>query len=257
MPDRYRRQRTRPPAGGFGFGFGGGLTPMVQRLLIANAVVFLAQFFMDPGGMLAGTLGISVSGVFQELQLWQPFTYMWAHWSGFHLFFNMFALWMFGPQLEQTWGPRKFLRFYLLCGVGAGFIILGWNTLLGGAYSVTLGASGAVFGILTAFSLMWPDQTISLIFPPVSFRAIWFIPILFLMQLMMSGGGNISHIGHLGGVLVAGFILRDELRRAIGFSSLRFRWNRWRMRGKLRAVRREEFERRRTRDDDDDRPTLH
>ncbi|MEE9279859.1 MAG: rhomboid family intramembrane serine protease [Myxococcota bacterium] len=232
---------------------------MVQRLLIANVVVFIAQFFLDQRDMLAGTLGVSAHGVFQTGQIWQPFTYMWAHVGFWHIASNMLGLWWFGPQLEQTWGSRRFLRFYLLCGVGAGFIILGWNTLVGGAYTVTLGASGAVFGILTAFSLMWPDQTISLIFPPISFRAIWFIPILFLMQLMMSGGGNISHIGHLGGVAVAGFILRDELRRVIGFSSLRFRWSRWRMRGKLRAVRREEFERRRPRhdDDDDDRPTLH
>ena len=256
MQDRYRNQRYRPPSGGLGFG-GGGLTPMVQRLLIANGVVFLVQIFTDPTTKLASTLGVSVYGVFQAGQIWQPFTYMWAHWSFLHILFNMFALWIFGPQLELTWGSRRFLRFYLLCGVGAGLIILGWNVLLGGAASVTLGASGAVFGLLTAFSLMWPDQTISLIFPPVSFKAIWFIPILFVMQLMMSDG-NISHIGHLGGVLVAGFILREELRRVVGFSSLRYRWHRWRTRGRLRAVRREEFERRRSQtDDDDDQPTLH
>lgn len=250
MSDRYRQQRYRPPSGGFG---GPGLTPIVQRLLIANVAVFLVQMF-SPGNLIE-VLGVSVHGVFQSLQLWQPFTYMWAHGSFMHVAFNMFALWIFGPQLELAWGSRKFLRFYLQCGIGAGFIILGWNTLLGSA-SVTLGASGAVFGLLTAFSLMWPDQTIQLIFPPVSFRAIWFIPLLFLMQLLMSQG-NISHIGHLGGVLVAGFIMRDAARRAIGFSSLRYRWHRWRMRGKLRSVRREDFERKRPRKDDDDRPTLH
>lgn len=253
MHDRFRHQRYRPPpVGGLG---GRGLTPMVQRLLIANAVVFLAQIFMDPSTKLAGVLGVSVHGVFRAGQIWQPFTYMWAHWSFLHILFNMFGLWIFGPQLETTWGSRKFLRFYLLCGIGAGFMILGWHTLLGESVSVTLGASGAVFGILTAFSLMWPDQTIALLFPPVSFKAIWFIPILFLMQLMMSSG-NISHIGHLGGVLVAAIILRDELRRAIGFGGLRYRWHRWRMRGRLRSIRRDEFERKRNRDDDD-RPTLH
>lgn len=250
MQDRYRHQRYRPPAGGFG----SSLTPMVQRLLIANVAVFLIQIFADPQTKLAGQLGVSVYGVFQDLRIWQPFTYMWAHWSFLHIFFNMFALWIFGPQLEMTWGSRRFLRFYLLCGVGAGVIILGWNSILGSG-AVTLGASGAVFGILTAFSLMWPDRTIALLFPPVAFKAIWFIPILFLMQLMLSGG-NVSHIGHLGGVLVAAFILRAEVRRVIGFSSLRFRWHRWRMRGKLRAIRREEFERRRP-PSDDDRPNIH
>ncbi len=253
MRDRDRQQRYRPPAGGFG---GPGLTPMVQRLLIANVAVFLVQMFADPKFMLAGVLGVSAHGVFQAGQLWQPFTYMWAHASFMHIVFNLFALWIFGPQLELAWGARKFLLFYLQCGIGAGFIILGWHTLLGNASSVTLGSSGAVFGLLTAFSLMWPNQTIQLLFPPVSFRAIWFIPLLFLMQLMMSQG-NISHIGHLGGVLVAGFVMRDALRRVIGFGSLRHRWHRWRMRGRLRTVRREEFERRRNRKDDDDRPTLH
>ncbi len=232
------------------------LTPMVQRLLIANGVVFLVQIFMDPTTKLANTLGVSVYGVFQAGQIWQPFTYMWAHWSFLHIFFNMYALWIFGRDLELTWGSRRFLRFYLVCGVGAGLIILGWHTLLGGGLSVTLGASGAVYGLLTAVSLITPDKTITLIFPPVSFKAIWFIPILFVMQLMTSGG-NISHIGHLGGVLVAAFILRDELRRVVGFSSLRYRWHRWRTRGRLRAIRREEFERKRTRSDDDDQPPLH
>ena len=138
MSDRYRQQRYRPPSGGFG---GPGLTPIVQRLLIANVAVFLVQMF-SPGNLIE-VLGVSVHGVFQSLQLWQPFTYMWAHGSFMHVAFNMFALWIFGPQLELAWGSRKFLRFYLQCGIGAGFIILGWNTLLGSA-SVTLGASGAV-----------------------------------------------------------------------------------------------------------------
>jgi hypothetical protein len=118
-----------------------------------------------------------VDGVFRHGFLWQPFTYMWLHSteSPWHLVMNMFSLWMFGGQLEMAWGSRRFLRFYLLCGTGAGLIILGWNALVG-EWAPTLGASGAIYGVLTAFSLLWPDRTIMLLFPPIPMRAIWFIP---------------------------------------------------------------------------------
>ncbi|MFQ5513829.1 MAG: rhomboid family intramembrane serine protease [Myxococcota bacterium] len=233
-----------------------GVTPIVKRLLIANALVFFAQMWM-PGLTQIGA--ISNARVF-EGYLWQPFTYMWLHASLMHLVFNMFALWMFGGPLEQLWGSRRFLRFYLVCGVGAGLVILVWNVLTSQTTIPTLGASGAVYGVLTAFSLSWPNRTIMLLFPPIPMKAIWFIPFLFFMQVMF-GGGNVSHAGHLGGVLVAAYLLRRELRHTLGggwgLRSLRYRWHRYRMRGKLRAVRREEWERRRQNKDDDDRPTYH
>jgi membrane associated rhomboid family serine protease len=180
---------------------------------------------------------------------------MWLHspHSFVHILFNMFALWMFGGQLEQVWGSRRFLTFYLTCGIGAGFIIFAWNLFTGTAVE-TLGASGAIYGVLTAFSLMWPNQTIMLIFPPIPMRAIYFIPLLFVMQIVL-GGGNVSHIGHLGGVLVAAVLLRENLQRVLNIKSLRYQWHRYRMRNRLRAVRREEWERRKR--EDDDRPTYH
>jgi membrane associated rhomboid family serine protease len=234
---------------------------MVKNLLIANGVVLFLQLAY-PGlvGLCALSNGAIIDGYF-----WQPFTYMWLHDGLMHIFFNMFALWMFGGQLEQIWGARRFLRFYLLCGLGAGFVILAWSLLMVGiwaprsAWTYTLGASGAVYGILMAFSLTWPDRTIMLLFPPIPMKAIWFIPVLFVLQIGF-GGGNISHSGHLGGVLIAGFLMRRELRQylgsALGLRSLRYRWHRYRMRGRLRSVRREEWERRKRRDDDD-RPTFH
>jgi membrane associated rhomboid family serine protease len=164
-----------------------------------------------------------------------------------HILFNMFALWMFGGTLEQMWGPRRFLRFYLICGVGAGFLIFIVN-LFAAPGIPTLGASGAIYGLLTAFSLLFPDRTIMLLFPPIPIKAIWFIPVLFLMQFLWGPPGKISHIGHLGGVLIAAFMLRRELTRYLGSRGLRYRWQRYRMRNRLRAVRREEWERRR-RDD--------
>jgi membrane associated rhomboid family serine protease len=247
----YGRHRFSSPGG-----LGGvpGLTPTVQRLMIANGLVFVAQ--MVGRGGIEHFGAISVEGMLRGC-LWQPFTYMWLHASPMHLIFNMFALWMFGGQLEMARGSRWFLRFYLTCGVGAGIVILIWNSLTLDHYVPTLGASGAVYGVLTAFSLLWPDRTIMLIFPPIPMRAIWFIPFLFLMQIATGGGENISHAGHLGGVLVAIWLLRDEFRRVAGFSSLRYRWHRWRMRNRLRAVRREDLDRRKRDDDDQDRPTYH
>ena len=233
-----------------------GLTPMVQRLMIATGVIFVAQLFW-PGLTELGV--IRNYDFFMRGYLWQPFTYMWLHdpHGLMHIFFNMFALWMFGGQLEQVWGSRRFLRFYLMCGVGAGLVIVLWNTITGNQLTPTLGASGAVYGVLMAFSLTWPDRTIMLLFPPIPIKAIWFIPVMFVLQIAF-GGGGISHAGHLGGVLVAALLMRRELRAYLGggfgLRSLRYRWHRYRQRGRLRAVRREEWERRRR---DDDRPTFH
>jgi membrane associated rhomboid family serine protease len=239
-------------AGGFG---GEALPPMIKRLLIANVAIFLLQFLAAGSGIDLGEwLALSVDGVLRGM-FWQPFTYMWLHGSALHLLFNMFGLWMFGTPLEQVWGSKRFLRFYLYCGSGAGIIILLWNSATLEPYVPTLGASGAVYGVLMGFALTWPDRTIHLLFPPIPIKAIWFIPFLFLLQLTMSGGQPISHAGHLGGVLVALLLMRNEFTRYANLRSFRYRWHRWRMRKRLRAVRREDWERKRR--DDDDRPTYH
>ncbi len=247
--------------GSGGFGGGGGfpaLSPMVKKLMIANGVFWVLQLLMLGTGVPFTEIGsISVAGVFRGM-IWQPFTYMWLHdiHGPMHLLFNMFALYMFGGSLEAVWGAKRFLRFYLICGVGAGFIIMAGNLLSGAHYVTTLGASGAIYGLLTAFSLTWPDRTIMLLFPPIPIKAIWFIPVLFVMQLAMGGGGNVSHVGHLGGVIVAAIVMRSEVKGYFGFSKLRYRWHRYRMRNRLKAVRRDEWERRKNQKDDDD-PTYH
>ena len=235
-----------------GIGIGPPMTPpIIKQLLIANLVVFVGQYLLAP----LNQLGPIVPAEFWEKgYLWQPFTYMWLHdprGIG-HIAMNMFSLWMFGSSLALAWGPKRFFRFYLLCGVGAGlfiatypYFVLPMNPI--GIYLQTLGASGAVYGVLLAYSLTWPDRQIALIFPPVAFRAIWLIPGLFAMTLLFSGGQNISHIGHLGGVVIAWIYLRRQGHAGAMFSisSLKHRWKRYRMRQKLRAVRYEEFEKRR------------
>jgi membrane associated rhomboid family serine protease len=253
MADRYQYRQYRFQ------GVGGGapsLTPMVKQLLIAHGVVYLAQLLLPGAGIpLTDLASLRPVDVVYGLRIWQPFTYMWLHApdSAMHILFNMFSLWMFGGILESVWGSQRFLRFYLQCGIGAGFIILAWNWFFGEAYSQTLGASGAIYGLLLAFSLLWPDRTIMLLFPPIPIKAIWFIPVMFAMNLMFSGAGNVSNIGHLGGVIVAGWIMRDRLAPYLSLGALRHRYHRWRMRNRLRAVRRDEWQRRNS-DDDPGRP---
>lgn len=235
-------------------GFGPPFTPpVVQQLLIANAVVFVAQLLVPAVGFYGP---VRPAAVWQYGHLYQPFTYMWLHGGLGHLLMNLFVLWMFGSQLAMAWGAKRFLRYYLLCGVGAGFIIsivpyLLFAVGLPSAITIpTVGASGALYGVLLAYSLTWPDRTIALLFPPVAFRAIWLIPILFFMTIAF-GGGNVSHVGHLGGVLVGWLYMRrrGETGSLLSLKQLQYKWRRYRMRQKLRAVQYEEFERRR----DDDR----
>jgi membrane associated rhomboid family serine protease len=219
---------------------------MVKKIMIASGAVFVLQLLW-PGLSYYGS--VSVDGVFHDGFVWQPITYMWLHseFSPMHILMNLFMLYMFGGILESQWGSRRFLRFYLTTGVGAGVIILLWN-LLAGEHSPTLGASGAIYGVITAFSLLWPDRQVMLLFPPIPMKAIWFIPLLFVLGIFF-GGSNVSHVGHLGGVIIAAIVLRKEAKRYFNLPNLRYRWHRYRMRGRLKAVRRDEWERRQKDDD--------
>ena len=244
---------------GGGMGFGPPVTPpVIKQLLIANVAVFFAQFaFRLP---LFEVLTASPWDFWHRGFLWQPFTYMWMHAGLGHILANMFSLWMFGSQVALVWGAQRFLRYYLLCGVGAGLIIVSypWIPVLLGAGNAatlqypTLGASGAIFGVLLAYSLTWPDRTIMLIFPPVAFRAIWLIPLLFFMEASF-GPPNISHAGHLGGVLVGWLLLRGQgdARGLLSLEQIRWRFRRWQMRKRLRAVQTEQSR------NSNDRPSYH
>ena len=230
-------------------GFGPPIFPdVVKAIIVANCAVYLMEALTGFNGPFTGWLALTPQAVWHGA-VWQVFTYMWLHAdSPLHLLFNMFGLWMFGSQVASAWGTQRFLRYYLICGIGAGVLIAAWPGLLQllGADTVsyrmpTLGASGAVYGVLLAFSLLWPDRTIMLLFPPIPLRAIWFIPFLFFMEVV-SGPRNVSHVGHLGGVLVGYLALRNMgVGGRVGFGQLRWRLKRWRMRRQLRSVRMEEL----------------
>jgi len=229
-------------------GFGPPQTPdIIKTLILVNVGVFIVQMLV--GTRMIQLFAVTPAMVWEGGFIWQPFTYMWLHSPGslLHILFNMFALWMFGSPVASFWGEKRFLRYYLLSGLGAGLIIAAWPGLLllfgfsEQSYLIpTLGASGAVFAVLLAYALTWPDRTIMLLFPPIPIKAIWFIPIILGIELL-AGRGNVSSVGHLGGV-VAGWILlrRMGVAQGFGLKQLRHRYRRWRMRRNLRAVRRED-----------------
>jgi membrane associated rhomboid family serine protease len=198
-----------------GFGFGGfALTPVVKRLLFANVAVFLVTWMVP--GPIEEWLAFSPHNL---SRFWGVFTYMFVH-AGFgHLFFNMLALFFFGPPLEARWGGREFFQYYLICGLGG--VLLSF--LL--APSGIVGASAAIYGIMLAFALAWPDAPIYIwgIFPV---QAKWLMTALFVLTLFSAfggGGGGIAHMAHLGGI-VAGFVyLKADWRPRTQFAALKQR----------------------------------
>ncbi len=204
---------------------GGPLTPMVKRIMIVNGAVFLVIKFAGlfvPGlpAAVIENFGLSHEGL-AHFKIWQPFTYMFLHTEFFHVFMNLFGLWMFSGDLEQLWGGRRFLRYYLASGVGAGLCIAVMNFILYDRYGIspsTLGASGALYAVLLAYGLTWPNREVLFWFVlPVKMKylLIFFGLVEFFGSLNMASGarGNISHIGHLGGIL-AGFILFTAEKRS-------------------------------------------
>ena len=203
--------------------FGGPMTPAVKQLMIINGSVFLLQqiFGLFSPNMLEFFFGLSHGGFAVNFMLWQPFTYMFLHGGWFHIFFNLLGLWMFGGELEQIWGRGRFFRFYLLSGLGAGLFIAVMNyyvALKFGSSAVTIGASGAIYAILLAYGLTWPDREVLLyfLFPiKIKYLLIAFGLVEFFGTLSSAAGtgGNISHIGHVGG-LITGFILYRSFMRS-------------------------------------------
>ncbi len=196
--------------------FGGPVTPAVKQLMILNGSVFILQQIVglfEPN-MLEAIFGISHGGFAQKFMLWQPVTYMFLHGGWLHIFFNLLGLWMFGGELEQIWGKGRFFRYYILSGIGAGFFIAIMNyyvALRFGTSAVTIGASGAIYAILLAYGLTWPNREVLLyfLFPiKIKYLLIAFGLVEFFGTLSSAAGtgGNISHVGHVGG-LITGFIL--------------------------------------------------
>jgi membrane associated rhomboid family serine protease len=175
--------------------------PVVKNLLIINALVFLATSLLPVKDQLMhyGALSLGVPW----FHTYQYVTYMFFHGNFEHLFFNMFALWMFGRTLEYRLGSQRFLIYYMACGIGAALIQYGVALLLGELPMMLVGASGAVMGLLLAFGVLYPNATIMLLIPPIPMKAKWFVIIYALIELFLGwrGVGQVAHFAHVGGML--------------------------------------------------------
>lgn len=197
----------------------GGYFPRgVKGLLIVNCAIFVFFFFLglaapDLFRSFLGAFGLRASGFFHGM-IWQPFTYLFLHGDFWHILFNMLTLWMFGADLERDWGMQRFLKYYFVCGVGAGLCDITVNQVLDTRGNLTIGSSGAIYGILLAFGLLYPTRTVffSFLFP---IQAKYFVLIMGMIAFMSSfnRGSAVSNVAHLGGMLFGYLYLRFRLRR--------------------------------------------
>lgn len=208
------------------------MPPITKNLLIINVLFFLAF-------IVAGKYGIDLNNILglhffmaSDFKIYQFITYMFMHGGFAHLFFNMFALWMFGTTLERVFGPKRFLIYYMICGIGAGIvqelvqyiefapIINAYDNVNIGTAIIpmndylnlmnTVGASGAVYGILLAFGLLFPNQPM-FVFPlPFPIKSKYFVLIYVVIELLLGlqGNDNVAHFAHLGGMLFGFFVIR-------------------------------------------------
>ena len=182
------------------------LTPVVRNLIFINVIVFIIQQLLTPIGEL-----LPLYSPFHRPEFFRPyqlFTYMFAHADFWHIFFNMLMLAFFGPILEEFWGQKRFLLFYIIAGIGAGIFNILMDLFFGlGAFSVMLGASGAVYGVLTAFGIIFPNMELRLLFLPVSFKAKYMVMVLggiaIYSGFKSDPSDNTAHLAHLGGIIVA------------------------------------------------------
>lgn len=189
--------------------------PVVANLLIINILVFLAEILL-PGRISNALLEFGALSFWKggDFHIWQPLTYMFLHANFGHIFFNMFALWMFGRTLEYELGSQRFLTFYMVCGVGAALIQYLTALVFGELPLLLVGASGAVMGLLLAFGVMHPNAVIMLLIPPIPMKAKWFVIIYAVIELFLGwrGVGNVAHFAHVGGMLW-GFLLLHWWKR--------------------------------------------
>jgi len=177
--------------------------------------------------------------------VWQPLTYMWLHSpvDPMHILLNLLFIWMFGGELERYWGSKAFLRYYIVSGAGAGVFITIWGFLVGSANTVTIGASGALFGLIIAFGMIFADRTVlfMLIFPmKARTMAIILFAITFFLTIR-GPGGYISHAGHLGGALTGYLYLKRAWR--IGDFYRELKWKVRRRRFKVIEPKKDDFDR--------------
>jgi membrane associated rhomboid family serine protease len=213
-----------------GYSIGPGrLSQAIKTLIAVNVGAFLLSLIV-PG--LTLRLGLMPAAVLREFALWQPLTYMFLHGGIGHLLFNMLALWMFGTELERTWGTRFFVKYYFVTGIGAALVTIAWSLTplpyAGALYgTLVIGASGAIYGLLLAYGMYYPDRTVFLyIFPVPARYAVMILGAIAFLSSMGSAGDGVAHVAHLGGLLVGYLYLKG---RRGPLDAIRYRWMKWRL----------------------------
>ena len=185
-------------------------TDAIKILVSINFGIFVLQTISGAESLFFPLFGLVPKLVWSQFMLWQPFTYLFFHGGVWHVLINMFVLWMFGSELERLWGKVHFLRFYFITGIGAGLL-----TMLFGLDSITpiVGASGAVYGILLAYGLTYPNRTIYL-YGIIPIKSLWFIIGIGTIAFISSfdGGSQISQLTHLSCMVIGYFVLKKPVR---------------------------------------------
>ena len=191
-------------------------TDAIKTLISVNFAIFILQSISSSEIIFFSNFGLVPKLVWSQLKIWQPFTYMFFHGDIWHVLINMFVLWMFGSELERVWGKKNFLRFYFITGVGSGL-----GTMLFGLQSTIpiVGASGAIYGVLLAYGVMFPNRTVYL-YGIIPIKSIWFVIGIGVIAFFSSFNNftNISHLTHLFGMII-GYLY---LKRPVHFRSLWF-----------------------------------
>ena len=215
-------------------GFFSNIPRVTKNIILINLVVFVATLLNE--NFMVGTFGLFYPSS-PYFRWWQPVTHIFMHGGFWHIFFNMYTLFIFGTVVERMIGERKFLLLYFICGLGAAAMQIGTQylemqsflasdsqTALQGIIALkrtpTVGASGAIYGILMAYAMLFPDSRMTLIFPPVTLSAKWMVVIFAVIELVTGVAGwadGIAHFAHLGGMLIGWIMIRTWRRKGVLF----------------------------------------
>jgi membrane associated rhomboid family serine protease len=183
-------------------GFMSNVPKAVKHIILINVLMLVLTYLNNP----LMSKWFALNPITFLWKPWQLVTYMFMHGGIGHLFFNMYTLFIFGSVLENVWGTKKFLTFYFVTGIGAALVNIGVQYLTG-SFALTVGASGAIYGILMGYAMLYPDSMLTLIFPPVSMKAKWFVLIFAGIELLLgisnNPADNVAHFAHLGGLVFA------------------------------------------------------
>ena len=185
-------------------------TNAIKVLISINFVIFILQTLSRSETLFFPLFGLVPKLVWSEKMIWQPVTYLFFHGGVWHVLINMFVLWMFGSELERLWGKNQFLKFYFITGIGSGLVTMFVNIQ---SLTPVVGASGAVYGVLLAYGLTYPNRTVYL-YGIIPIKSLWFVLGIGLIAFMSSfdNMSQVSHVTHLSGMLIGYFMIKKPIK---------------------------------------------